>query len=105
MTEAGSRCVSSTSVAHASNLLKALGPVTTANVLDYFSYSIFWDPQSTNNQLRMQTVFTGTQSANPTEDLKYVHSSVKDLNRSSQYSDALLVMSLLSSTQSPRTSL
>lgn len=38
---------------------QALGPLTTQNVMDYFSSSMFWDKSTNNQNLRMQTQFTG----------------------------------------------
>jgi hypothetical protein len=72
MTVAGSRSVIIVLLILVSDTSKALGPVTTANVLDYFSYSIFWDPMSTNNQLRMQTMFSDPTQVNISDRMKYV---------------------------------
>ncbi|KAB5593037.1 Mediator of RNA polymerase II transcription subunit 6 [Ceratobasidium theobromae] len=41
--------------------LNVLGPLTSANVLDYFAAcQLFWDPQCNNNILRMQSQHLGT---------------------------------------------
>jgi len=60
--------------AHSSDC-KANGPLTAENVFDYFSHSMFYDKQSNNQVLRMQTVHTGQSLANEAEELKCVVSS------------------------------
>jgi mediator of RNA polymerase II transcription subunit 6 len=54
-------------------VLQVLGPLTSANVLDYFAAcQLFWDPECNNNILRMQSQHLGT-SVN-LDELKYVQS-------------------------------
>jgi hypothetical protein len=50
--------------------IQANGPLTAENVFDYFSHSMFYDKQSNNQQLRMQTMHTGQTLANEAEELK-----------------------------------
>nr|GAT49699.1 MED6-domain-containing protein [Mycena chlorophos] len=50
--------------------LQAYGPLTAENVFDYFSTSMFYDKQSNNQVLRMQTMHTGAELANEAEELK-----------------------------------
>jgi mediator of RNA polymerase II transcription subunit 6 len=49
---------------------KAHGPLTAENVFDYFSISQFYDKQSNNQVLRMQTMHTGMPISNEAEELK-----------------------------------
>lgn len=51
---------------------KANGPLTAENVFDYFSHSMFYDKQSNNQVLRMQTMHTGQPLANEAEELECV---------------------------------
>jgi len=53
---------------------QANGPLTAENVFDYFSHSMFYDKQSNNQVLRMQTMHTGQSLANEAEELEYVAS-------------------------------
>jgi hypothetical protein len=46
------------------------GPLTTENVFEYFATSMFYDKQSNNQVLRMQTMHTGQSIANEAEELK-----------------------------------
>jgi len=46
--------------------------LTAENVFDYFSYSMFYDKQSNNQVLRMQTMHTGMPIENEAEELRYV---------------------------------
>ncbi|EKM83469.1 hypothetical protein AGABI1DRAFT_66107 [Agaricus bisporus var. burnettii JB137-S8] len=50
--------------------IQAHGPLTTENVFDYFTTSMFYDKQSNNQVLRMQTMHTGIPIANEAEELK-----------------------------------
>ncbi|KAF8446206.1 MED6 mediator sub complex component-domain-containing protein [Boletus edulis BED1] len=50
--------------------IQAHGPLSTENVFDYFATSMFYDKQSNNQVLRMQTVHTGTPILNEAEELK-----------------------------------
>lgn len=50
--------------------IQANGPLTALNVFDYFSHSMFYDKQSNNQVLRMQTIHTGQPLANEAEELK-----------------------------------
>ncbi|KAF7320024.1 MED6-domain-containing protein [Mycena kentingensis (nom. inval.)] len=50
--------------------LQAHGPLTPENVFEYFTTSMFYDKQSNNQVLRMQTMHTGTAIANEAEELK-----------------------------------
>lgn len=52
------------------NFLKANGPLTTETVFDYFATSMFYDKQSNNQVLRMQTMHTGQPILNEAEELK-----------------------------------
>jgi len=60
--------------AHSSDF-QANGPLTAENVFDYFSHSMFYDKQSNNQVLRMQTIHTGQPLANEAEELKCVVSN------------------------------
>lgn len=53
---------------------QANGPLTTENVFDYFATSMFYDKQSNNQVLRMQTMHTGMPILNEAEELKSVYS-------------------------------
>ncbi|KAJ7129971.1 MED6-domain-containing protein [Mycena crocata] len=50
--------------------IQANGPLTSENVFDYFTTSMFYDKQSNNQVLRMQTMHTGTAIANEAEELR-----------------------------------
>ncbi|KAJ7456637.1 MED6-domain-containing protein [Mycena latifolia] len=50
--------------------IQANGPLTTENVFEYFTTSMFYDKQSNNQVLRMQTMHTGTAIANEAEELR-----------------------------------
>ncbi|KAG6332330.1 hypothetical protein ID866_6758 [Astraeus odoratus] len=50
--------------------IQANGPLTTENVFDYFAASMFYDKQSNNQVLRMQTMHSGTPLLNESEELK-----------------------------------
>ncbi|KAI0304750.1 MED6 mediator sub complex component-domain-containing protein [Russula brevipes] len=50
--------------------LQANGPLTAENVFDYFASSMFYDKQSNNQVLRMQTMHTGMPISNEAEELK-----------------------------------
>ncbi|KAJ4499058.1 MED6 mediator sub complex component-domain-containing protein [Lentinula lateritia] len=50
--------------------IQANGPLTSENVFEYFTTSMFYDKQSNNQVLRMQTMHTGTSVANEAEELK-----------------------------------
>ncbi|KDQ54786.1 hypothetical protein JAAARDRAFT_37889 [Jaapia argillacea MUCL 33604] len=50
--------------------IQANGPLTTENVFDYFATSMFYDKQSNNQVLRMQTMHTGQPLLNEAEELK-----------------------------------
>src|ERR1700749_4582466 len=60
--------------------IQANGPLNTENVFDYFATSMFYDKQSNNQVLRMQTMHTGTAIANEAEELRCVLSSLVDLH-------------------------
>jgi mediator of RNA polymerase II transcription subunit 6 len=49
---------------------QANGPLTSDNVFEYFATSMFYDKQSNNQVLRMQTMHTGVPIANESEELK-----------------------------------
>lgn len=49
---------------------QANGPLTDENVFDYFATSMFYDKQSSNQALRMQTM-TGQPLFNEADQLKY----------------------------------
>lgn len=53
---------------------QANGPLTVDNVFDYFATSMFYDKQSNNQVLRMQTMHTGMPIANEAEELRSVSS-------------------------------
>ena len=46
------------------------GQLTNENVFDYFATSMFYDKQSNNQVLRMQTMHTGMPIVNEAEELK-----------------------------------
>ncbi|KAG6817606.1 hypothetical protein H0H87_006234 [Tephrocybe sp. NHM501043] len=50
--------------------IQANGPLTTENVFDYFATSMFYDKQSNNQVLRMQTIHSGLPVVNEAEELK-----------------------------------
>ncbi|CAK5265258.1 unnamed protein product [Mycena citricolor] len=50
--------------------IQANGPLNAENVFEYFTTSMFYDKQSNNQVLRMQTMHTGTAIANEAEELK-----------------------------------
>ncbi|KAI9512871.1 MED6-domain-containing protein [Russula earlei] len=50
--------------------IQANGPLTAENVFDYFASSMFYDKQSNNQVLRMQTMHTGMPISNEAEELK-----------------------------------
>lgn len=50
--------------------IQAHGPLTNANVFDYFATSMFYDKQSNNQVLRMQTMHTGMPLENEAEELR-----------------------------------
>ncbi|KAG2117910.1 MED6-domain-containing protein [Suillus discolor] len=50
--------------------IQANGPLTSENVFDYFATSMFYDKQSNNQVLRMQTMHTGVPILNESEELK-----------------------------------
>ncbi|KAK2462034.1 hypothetical protein APHAL10511_006497 [Amanita phalloides] len=50
--------------------MQANGPLTTENVFEYFTTSMFYDKQSNNQVLRMQTMHTGQSIANEAEELR-----------------------------------
>ncbi|KAJ4476670.1 MED6-domain-containing protein [Lentinula aciculospora] len=50
--------------------IQANGPLTDENVFEYFTTSMFYDKQSNNQVLRMQTMHTGTSVTNEAEELK-----------------------------------
>ncbi|KAG2350679.1 MED6-domain-containing protein [Suillus weaverae] len=50
--------------------IQANGPLTSENVFDYFAMSMFYDKQSNNQVLRMQTMHTGVPILNESEELK-----------------------------------
>ncbi|KXN83608.1 Mediator of RNA polymerase II transcription subunit 6 [Leucoagaricus sp. SymC.cos] len=50
--------------------IQANGPLTPENVFDYFATSMFYDKQSNNQVLRMQTMHTGIPIANEAEELR-----------------------------------
>ncbi|KAJ7785943.1 MED6-domain-containing protein [Mycena metata] len=50
--------------------IQANGPLTSENVFEYFTTSMFYDKQSNNQVLRMQTMHTGTAIANEAEELR-----------------------------------
>ena len=51
---------------------QATGPLTADNVFEYFTHSFYYDKQSNNQVLRMQTQHTGLPLVNEAEELKYV---------------------------------
>ncbi|TFK41313.1 MED6-domain-containing protein [Crucibulum laeve] len=50
--------------------IQANGPLTTENVFEYFATSMFYDKQSNNQVLRMQTMHTGMPVINEAEELR-----------------------------------
>lgn len=50
--------------------IQANGPLTNENVFDYFASSMFYDKQSNNQVLRMQTMHTGQPLVNEAEELR-----------------------------------
>lgn len=62
---------------------QANGPLTNENVFDYFATSMFYDKQSNNQVLRMQTMHTGVPLINEAEELRFalhqVHLTISKL--------------------------
>jgi hypothetical protein len=54
------------------NVLQANGPLTSENVFDYFATSMFYDKQSNNQVLRMQTMHTGVPIKDEAAELRWV---------------------------------
>jgi hypothetical protein len=52
------------------HVAQANGPLTTENVFEYFTTSMFYDKQSNNQVLRMQTMHTGQPLVNEAEELR-----------------------------------
>lgn len=52
---------------------QANGPLTSENVFDYFATSMFYDKQSNNQVLRMQTMHTGVPVNDEAAELRSVH--------------------------------
>ncbi|KAF5384723.1 hypothetical protein D9757_006219 [Collybiopsis confluens] len=50
--------------------IQANGPLTSENVFEYFTSSMFYDKQSNNQVLRMQTMHTGMPVVNEAEELR-----------------------------------
>ncbi|RPD63238.1 MED6-domain-containing protein [Lentinus tigrinus ALCF2SS1-6] len=50
--------------------IQAHGPLTAENAFEYFTTSMFYDKQSNNQVLRMQTMHTGQPLVNEAEELK-----------------------------------
>ncbi|KAK7694340.1 hypothetical protein QCA50_001523 [Cerrena zonata] len=50
--------------------IQANGPLTNENIFDYFATSMFYDKQSNNQVLRMQTMHTGVPLVNEAEELR-----------------------------------
>ncbi|KAI0050666.1 MED6-domain-containing protein [Auriscalpium vulgare] len=50
--------------------IQANGPLTADNVFEYFASSMFYDKQSNNQVLRMQTMHTGMPVLNEAEELR-----------------------------------
>ncbi|KAI0639119.1 MED6 mediator sub complex component-domain-containing protein [Trametes polyzona] len=50
--------------------IQAHGPLTAENAFDYFTTSMFYDKQSNNQVLRMQTMHTGLPLVNEAEELR-----------------------------------
>ncbi|KAI0762677.1 MED6 mediator sub complex component-domain-containing protein, partial [Fomes fomentarius] len=50
--------------------IQAHGPLTSENAFDYFTTSMFYDKQSNNQVLRMQTMHTGQPLINEAEELR-----------------------------------
>ncbi|KZT06330.1 MED6-domain-containing protein [Laetiporus sulphureus 93-53] len=50
--------------------IQANGPLTNENVFDYFATSMFYDKQSNNQVLRMQTMHVGMPLENEAEELR-----------------------------------
>ena len=55
---------------------QANGPLTNENVFDYFATSMFYDKQSNNQVLRMQTMHTGVPLVNEAEELRFAPDQV-----------------------------
>lgn len=51
--------------------IQANGPLTRETAFEYFTTSMFYDKQSTNQVLRMQTMHTGVPVANEAEELRW----------------------------------
>ena len=69
---------------------QANGPLTSENVFDYFATSMFYDKQSNNQVLRMQTIHTGLPLVNEAEELKCVSVSCHAMNPLIALSHAVL---------------
>ena len=62
----------SCTVLHISFTPQANGPLSTENVFEYFSTSMFYDKQSNNQVLRMQTIYTGVPVKDEAAELRSV---------------------------------
>ena len=73
---------------------QANGPLNNDNVFDYFTTSMFYDKQSNNQVLRMQTMHTGQPLLNEAEELKYGSSIRLPVSCSYNHVSVLLGVSL-----------
>ncbi|KAG5350848.1 hypothetical protein C0989_009018 [Termitomyces sp. Mn162] len=87
--------------------IQANGPLTAENVFDYFATSMFYDKQSNNQVLRMQTIHSGLPVVNEAEELKPMAAYFVINNRIYQSPDVYTVLSnrLLTALHSLQTSL
>jgi len=83
------------------NYEQANGPLTTENVFDYFATSMFYDKQSNNQVLRMQTMHTGQPILNEAEELRYATKVPRPLSNSHKPVDDSRAWSSLWSNRSP----
>ncbi|KAG6896282.1 hypothetical protein C0992_009332 [Termitomyces sp. T32_za158] len=73
--------------------IQANGPLTAENVFDYFATSMFYDKQSNNQVLRMQTIHSGLPVVNEAEELKPMAAYFIINNRIYQSPDVYTVLS------------
>jgi len=59
---------------------QANGPLTVENVFEYFATSMFYDKQSNNQVLRMQTIHTGVPVNDEAAELRSVNDATSSLN-------------------------
>lgn len=73
---------------------QANGPLTVENVFEYFATSMFYDKQSNNQVLRMQTIHTGVPVNDEAAELRSVNDATSLLNVIKRVKGGSLVLNL-----------